>query len=51
MISGEDDSDISFAVFGRREMPKGVDAEAVLRLALGYLGDAAAEEAEAEAGE
>ena len=51
VISGEDDSDISFAVFGRREMPKGVDAEAVLRLALGYLGDAAAEEAEAEAGE
>jgi DNA repair protein SbcD/Mre11 len=51
MISGEDDSDISFAVFGRREMPKGVDAEAVLRLALGYLGDAAAAEAEAEAGE
>ena len=51
VISSEDDSDISFAVFGRREMPKGVDAEAVLRLALGYLGDAAAAEAEAEAGE
>lgn len=50
-IGGEDDSDISFAAFGRREMPKGVDAEAVLRLALGYLGDAAAAEAEAEAGE
>jgi DNA repair protein SbcD/Mre11 len=51
VISSEDDSDTSFAAFGRREMPKGVDAEAVLRLALGYLGDAAAAEAEAEAGE
>ncbi len=51
VISSEDESDISFAAFGRREMPKGVDAEAVLRLALGYLGDAAAAEAEAEAGE
>jgi exonuclease SbcD len=51
VISSEDDGDISFAAFGRREMPTGVDAEAVLRLALGYLGDAAAAEAEAEAGE
>ncbi len=49
--SEADDGDISFAVFARREMPKGVDAEAVVRLALGYLDDAAAVEAEAEAGE
>jgi DNA repair protein SbcD/Mre11 len=47
----EDDADISFAAFARREMPKGVDAEAVVRLALSYLDDAAAAEAEAEAGE
>jgi DNA repair exonuclease SbcCD nuclease subunit len=49
--SDADDGDISFAAFARREMPKGVDAEAVVRLALGYLDDAAAVEAEAEAGE
>jgi DNA repair protein SbcD/Mre11 len=52
VTSGEDvDEDISFAVFARREMPPGVDAEAVVRLALTYLDDAAAAEAEAEATE
>ena len=52
VTSGEDvDEDISFAVFARREMPSGVDAEAVVRLALTYLDDAAAAEAEAGATE
>jgi exonuclease SbcD len=45
------ESDLSFAAFARREMPKGVDPDAVVRLALGYLDDAAAAEAEGEAAE
>jgi hypothetical protein len=44
-----DDAEISFSTFARREMPKGVDPDAVVRLALGYLDDAAAAEAEQEA--
>ncbi len=51
MDGDEAEADISFATFARREMPKGVDSEAVVRLALGYLDDAAAAEAEGEAGE
>jgi hypothetical protein len=46
---GPEESEVPFTVFARREMPGDVDAEAVVRLALGYLDDAAAEEAEAEA--
>ena len=49
MDGADAESDISFAAFARREMPKGVDPEAVVRLALGYLDDAVAAEAEAEA--
>lgn len=49
MEAEEAEGDISFAAFARREMPKGVDPEAVVRLALGYLDDAAAAEAEGEA--
>jgi hypothetical protein len=51
MDGEETEGDISFAAFARREMPKGVDPDAVVRLALGYLDDAAAAEAEGEAGE
>jgi exonuclease SbcD len=52
VIDGEEaESDISFAAFARREMPKGVDPDAVVRLALSYLDDAAAEETEGQAGE
>ena len=43
-------SEVPFTVFARREMPPDVDADAVVRLALGYLDDAAAEEAESESG-
>jgi hypothetical protein len=51
-VSGEEsEADISFAAFARREMPRGVDPEVVVRLALGYLDDAAAAEAEGEAAE
>ena len=53
LVTGGDaieESEVSFTVFARREMPSDVDADAVVRLALGYLDDAAAEEAEAEAG-
>lgn len=45
------EGEVSFAAFARREMPKGVDPDAVVRLALGYLDDAAAAEAEGEAAE
>jgi DNA repair protein SbcD/Mre11 len=48
MDGADAESDISFAAFARREMPKGVEPEAVVRLALGYLDDAVAAEAEAE---
>jgi exonuclease SbcD len=46
--SGPDERDMSFAVFAREHMPKGVDEEAVLALAQRHLVDAAAAEAEAE---
>jgi exonuclease SbcD len=46
---GAEESEVPFTVFARREMPPDVDADAVVRLALGYLDDAAAEEVEAEA--
>ena len=48
-MDGEEAKPIFLRAFARREMPKGVDSEAVVRLALGYLDDAAAEEAEGEA--
>jgi hypothetical protein len=51
MDGGDAEGDMSFAAFARREMPKGVDPEAVVRLSLGYLDDAAAAEAEGEGGE
>lgn len=51
MDGGDVESDLSFAAFARQEMPKGVDPDAVVRLALGYLDDAAAAEAEGEAAE
>ena len=46
--SGEEERDLSFALFARRHMPKGVDEEGVLALAQRYLQDALAAEAEAE---
>lgn len=45
-----DGEDLSFKAFARREMPKGVDADAVIKLALGYLDDAEAAEIEEESG-
>jgi DNA repair protein SbcD/Mre11 len=52
VIDGVDaEGDISFSVFARQEMPKGVEPDAVVRLALSYLDDAAAAEAEGEAAE
>ena len=52
VMAGEDpEGDMSFAAFARQEMPKGVDAEAVVRLALGYLDDAAVAEAEGDGDE
>jgi hypothetical protein len=50
VVAGEEsEADISFAAFARREMPRGVDPDAVVRRARGYLDDAAAAEAEGEA--
>lgn len=40
--------DLSFKAFARREMPKGVDADAVIKVALTYLDDAEAAELEEE---
>jgi hypothetical protein len=52
VIDGQEvHADVSFAAFARREMPKGVDPGAVVRLALGYLDDAAVEETEGAASE
>jgi DNA repair exonuclease SbcCD nuclease subunit len=43
-------SDVSFEEFARGRVPKGLDTEAVVALARGYIDDASAAEAEAEAG-
>lgn len=46
----ERSEDLSFKAFARREMPKGVEGDAVIKLALSYLDDAEAAEIEAESG-
>jgi hypothetical protein len=46
LSSESDEGDIAFSAFARNEMPKDVDPEPVIRLALGFLDDAVAAEAE-----
>jgi DNA repair exonuclease SbcCD nuclease subunit len=47
--TGDDasDEDLSFLKFAEREMPKGVESDAVVKLALRYLGEAESDELEA----
>lgn len=47
---GDGGPEVSFEEFARGRVPKGLDTEAVVALARGYIDDASAAEAEAEAG-